>query len=168
MRCMGPICCIKNGLAVTRYVSSLSDAQKQRSRCCMGGHNVSLKNVGHTQICHLHETKACVKELKVSCKRHIIAGKVVHLNSCQYSVKVVQTWQDSEKDDDDDIQKEDAGNADPNGQPAPPVLHRQVNGAHNAITQSLSCPSIWVQLVLPVTCRQGMTSSSSNHQHATL
>lgn len=87
---------------------------------------------------------------------HLVTGQ-------QHKKQVIQcdyghTWQDSEKDDDDAIEKEDVGNADPNSQPAPPVVNRQVNGAHDAITQSLACPSVWVQLVLPVTCRQGTSS----------
>ena len=56
----------------------------------------------------------------------------------------VQTWQHGEKEDDDGIEEDDVGNADPYGQPAPPVVNRQVKGAHDAITQRLPCSPIWV------------------------
>lgn len=91
----------------------------------------------------------------VPCAGHLVSRHAQHAKHAKQVVQwtVVHTWQDSEKDDDDDIEKEDVGNGNPNGQPAPPVVDRQVDGPHDAITQGLSCPSIWVQLILPVTCR---------------
>lgn len=86
----------------------------------------------------------------------------VHVEQRVVQLIPKQTWQHSKKDNDNGVEKQDVGNADPNGQPAPPVIHRQVNGAHDAITQSLSCASIRVQLVLPMTCTQAMTSLSSD------
>lgn len=102
--------------------------------------------------------------------QHNVASLAKHFDRQQLTVHVsqqvvqsiiLQTWQHSKQEDDDGIEKQDVGNADPNGQPAPPVVNRQVNGAHDAITQSLSCRSIWIQLILPVTCRQAITSLSS-------
>lgn len=67
----------------------------------------------------------------------------------------MRTWQDGEKDDNDGVEEQDVGNRNPNGQPAPPVVNRHANGLQDAVTQGLSCSSIRVQLVLPVTCNKG-------------
>ena len=63
------------------------------------------------------------------------------------------TWQDSEQDHNDDVEEDDVGNADANGQPAPPVVDWQAKGGQDAVTQSLCCV-VGVHLVLPVTCSQ--------------
>ena len=74
----------------------------------------------------------------------------------------IETWQDGEKDDNDDIEDQDVGEAHPNCHPAPPVVSGHANGMQDAIPQGLPC-CIGIQLVLPVTCTHTLTSSSIFH-----